>query len=92
MRNNLSSVHVYVTAVHKVALEKAADLDSRSLSNYLLNLGLLRAVELGVMVPGFRPNCEPLEGPVETTDALPAPPSPFLRKGPRTLDTWPFGV
>lgn len=53
---SLTAVHVYLSNDQKAALEKAAAKENRSLSNYLLNLGVRRAMELGIDVPGFRPH------------------------------------
>lgn len=53
-RTNLKSVSVYLNEAQMKGLTKAAQLENRSVSNYLLNLGLERAVDLGVSIPGFR--------------------------------------
>jgi hypothetical protein len=47
-RAKLKNVSVYATEDDVAVLTRAAELERRSLSNYLLTLGLQRAEELGV--------------------------------------------
>lgn len=54
-KTGLVNLHVYANNDQKDALEQAAEKENRSLSNFLLNLGLQRALELGVNVPGYGP-------------------------------------
>jgi uncharacterized protein (DUF1778 family) len=47
-RNNLRMVPVYATEAQQAILKRAAAAEHRSLSNYLLRLGLERAEALGI--------------------------------------------
>lgn len=51
-RTNLKTVSVYVTEEQADILARAAARETRSLSNYLLALGLEKAEELGVTIKG----------------------------------------
>lgn len=53
--SNLKMLAVYATEDQIDRLKKAAELEHRSLSNYLLVLGLERADELGVEKHGVAP-------------------------------------
>jgi uncharacterized protein (DUF1778 family) len=47
-KTNLTTIAVYANVTQKEMLEMAAARDNRSLSNFLLTLGMRRADELGV--------------------------------------------
>lgn len=47
-RHNLTTAVVYLNEQQKSVLQRAADRENRSLSNYLLTLGMSRAIELGL--------------------------------------------
>lgn len=49
-RTNLKATSVYHNDAQGEALAKAAALENRSVSNFLLNLGLQKAEELGIPV------------------------------------------
>ena len=52
-RSKLATVPVYAQTSQKKVLDAAAKKENRSTSNFLLNLGLQRAKELGFEVPGY---------------------------------------
>jgi uncharacterized protein (DUF1778 family) len=49
-RTELKGISVYVTEAHKKVLEDAAALENRSVSNFLLDLGMRRATEMGLSI------------------------------------------
>jgi len=49
-RTNLDATSVYHNAAQGEALKKAAALENRSVSNFLLNLGIQKAAEMGIPV------------------------------------------
>jgi hypothetical protein len=51
-RTNLKALSVYLNEQQSKGLERAAALENRSVSNFLLTLGIQRAEELGITVYG----------------------------------------